>query len=34
MIWLLLSKAQGHPLQPFQVNQDGTFSDRIPSSPA
>lgn len=30
VLWLLLSDTQGHPLQPFQANQDGTFSDRIP----
>ena len=29
VLWLLLTESQGYPLQPFQVEQDGTFSDRI-----
>ncbi len=30
ILWLLLSEDKGHPLTPFQVNQDGTYSDRVP----
>ena len=30
ILWLLISEDQGHPLTPFQVDQDGTFSDQIP----
>lgn len=30
VLWLMIAKDQGHPLQPFQVNQDGTYSERIP----
>jgi Anti-sigma-K factor rskA len=30
VLWLLISEDQGHPLQPFQASQDGTFTDRIP----
>lgn len=30
ILWLLLSEDKGHPLTPFQVNQDGSYSDRVP----
>ncbi len=30
ILWLLVSEDQGHPLTPFQVDRDGTFSDQIP----
>jgi hypothetical protein len=30
ILWLLLSEDEGHPLTPFQVDRDGTFSDRVP----
>ncbi|MEO8092353.1 MAG: hypothetical protein ABI726_06565 [bacterium] len=30
VFWLLASDARGYPLQPFEVNQDGTFSERVP----
>jgi len=30
VFWLLASDTRGYPLQPFQVNQDGTYSERAP----
>ena len=30
ILWLMISDDQGHPLSPFQVNQDGTYHDQIP----
>lgn len=30
ILWLMISEEQGHPLTPFQVNQNGTYSERIP----
>jgi hypothetical protein len=30
ILWLLISDDQGHPLTPFQAEQDGSYSERIP----
>ncbi len=30
VFWLLASDTRGYPLQPFQVNQDGTYNERVP----
>ena len=30
VFWLLVSEEQGHPLTPFQVNEDGTYSEQVP----
>ena len=30
VFWLLVSEDQGHPLTPFQVNQDGSYSEQVP----
>jgi hypothetical protein len=30
VLWLMISASQAYPLQPFQPEQDGTFSDRAP----
>jgi hypothetical protein len=30
VLWLMITKSQAYPLQPFQPEQDGTFSDRAP----
>jgi Anti-sigma-K factor rskA len=30
VLWLMVSEDQGHPLTPFQVSQEGTYSEQIP----
>jgi Anti-sigma-K factor rskA len=30
VFWLLVSEDQGHPLTPFQVDQDGTYAEQVP----
>lgn len=30
VLWLLVSEEEGHPLTPFQVSQNGTYSEQIP----